>query len=466
MLKTPLNINVMKYNKEGKYFFYDFDSGTMGGSSPILNDIFDMIPQHTTKEILEKLSKNKYTTENIETCLRQLGDLYEKGKLFSKQYLKVEQKKEKLSHLWLNIAHQCNMRCIYCYAHGGNYGGDSMFMDKETAKKCIDYWYKNLDNSSKSYIFFFGGEPFLNKEIIYFSINYINELFKPLGRKAFYSITTNGTIYDEDFARFLAKNDVALLFSIDGDEKIQNSNRPFASGKGSYAVVYDNIKKFNQLFKKMHATIVVTKKSIPKLKDSVMHLWDLGFNEVASSIVITQDQEMSLTNDSLKELHSQVSELNKIMYENILSRRHRLYTNTYRLCMSIHNNLKGSDCSFQADTAVMFTPEGDMHKCHRLIDKKEFSLCNVGEAQEWSEANRSFVEPLENRVCKDCWAVQLCGGGCPHEGYVYNNDLNKPFEVTCRHTKFLIEEAIKLYFNIYVDMPEHINDIFGMHNKS
>lgn len=37
----------------------------------------------------------------------------------------------------IHVSNDCNLRCKYCYAKGGNYGKDSSLMAMETAKKIV-----------------------------------------------------------------------------------------------------------------------------------------------------------------------------------------------------------------------------------------------------------------------------------------------------------------------------------------
>lgn len=463
MLQFPMKANVLRYNENGSYFFFDVDSGILGKSSPMLDKIIEQLPFFNIKKIIENLS-DKYSAEDIESGIAVLNSLHEKqGMFISRKSLFTQGKglSKRVSHLWLNVAHDCNMRCIYCYAHGGNYGGEILEMNITTAKKCIDYWKENLSDGPVSYVSFFGGEPFMNREVIKFSIEYIKELLADTNRKLVFNMTTNGTIYDEAFVEFLADNNVELLFSIDGNDEIQNHNRPLASGIGSYKIIENNIPKFKNKFKKLRATIVLTKENASRLKESVMHLWNLGFNDVACSLAITSDENLYVSGADLPGIHEQISEINQMMYENIRNRKHCFFSNTYKYCVSMHNKLIGAECSFQTDNALMFTPSGDIHKCHRLIDCNEFSLGNISNAEKWEDINKQFVNPIEERPCNDCWALQLCGGGCAHEGYVYHNDLNTPYDVTCNHTKFMIEDAFKLYARVYMHSPSLVDEVFS-----
>lgn len=54
-----------------------------------------------------------------------------------------------LENLVLNISHECNMFCKYCFADHGHFQNNASIMSEKVAKDSIDYWFKHLDKSRK-----------------------------------------------------------------------------------------------------------------------------------------------------------------------------------------------------------------------------------------------------------------------------------------------------------------------------
>ena len=96
--------------------------------------------------------------------------MYKKGLLFSKeQYssdIKDKSIKSPIKSMCINIAHDCNLRCEYCFADKGDFGGERMLMSEETGKKAIDFLIKNSENRYNLEVDFFGGEPSMNLEVL------------------------------------------------------------------------------------------------------------------------------------------------------------------------------------------------------------------------------------------------------------------------------------------------------------
>lgn len=71
----------------------------------------------------------------------------------------------------LNVAQSCNMKCVYCFGNGGEYGEEG-FMEEETALRTVDWLIDNSKDSKQISITFFGGEPLMNFPLIQRVVEY------------------------------------------------------------------------------------------------------------------------------------------------------------------------------------------------------------------------------------------------------------------------------------------------------
>ncbi|MCX6084927.1 MAG: 4Fe-4S cluster-binding domain-containing protein, partial [Caldiserica bacterium] len=67
-----------------------------------------------------------------------------------------------LKSLCLNVAHECNFACTYCFAHGGDYHGEVTLMTQEVARAGIDFLVRESGFHRNVEVDFFGGEPLMN----------------------------------------------------------------------------------------------------------------------------------------------------------------------------------------------------------------------------------------------------------------------------------------------------------------
>jgi uncharacterized protein len=61
-----------------------------------------------------------------------------------------------------------------------------------------------------------------------------------------FSLTTNGTLFNDEIIDFIEKHAVTMVISIDGDKIAQNRNRPLSGGGDSYCRVTNNLKNWSK----------------------------------------------------------------------------------------------------------------------------------------------------------------------------------------------------------------------------
>ncbi|MBS5965557.1 MAG: radical SAM protein [Finegoldia magna] len=146
--------------------------------------------------------------------------------------IKSKDEESKIDSLKLIMANSCNMNCKYCYAEGGNYGRKNGLMKKEVAYKVVEF----VNRNGIKNVCFFGGEPLLAFESIKFICSHLKD-------KVNYLIQTNGTILNDEIIELLKKYKFSVTVSIDGNKEINDKNRIFVNGKGTYDVIAENIDK-------------------------------------------------------------------------------------------------------------------------------------------------------------------------------------------------------------------------------
>lgn len=144
----------------------------------------------------------------------------------------------------------CNLRCKYCF-YCDVAANREVFslgkMSEDTAEKLIKDALRFADGSSVAFAFQ-GGEPLL-RGMDYFK--FFTETVKAnnhKGSEIYYSIQTNGTLIDDEWARFFTEHKFLVGLSLDGDYE-GNKFRVDANGQNSY---YKIITAANKL--KKHGT--------------------------------------------------------------------------------------------------------------------------------------------------------------------------------------------------------------------
>ena len=336
--------------------------------------------------------------------------------------------------IWLSLTESCNMNCSYCFGEYGNKGFASM-MSIETAKKCIDYFFRYANQYVDVYsVRFFGGEPLLNKEVLQFSIEYINEKTKDVGKRISYLLTTNGTLIDDQIMQLVMDNNISLNISIDGDRNIHNHNRIYKNGMGTFDSVMEGINRINKSgYKNLIARVTLSKPGIATFKNDIEFLWRIGFSQVYVDLVETNKKDLIVDCKDLEELDIQLKQLLDAMVKHYKIHDYKALRNITDTYEFIDKQLLKEACMYFNPFTIQFTPNGDVYKCCRVLNKDIRFAGNVDKGIDWQNYYRKFTH---DNKCNNCWAKRLCGGGCKA---VDNMDLH------CEFWKLIYHYSLKYY---------------------
>lgn len=232
------------------------------------------------KEDFENLIKKGEIDLQKKQELIEKGFIYEVNEeIFATNYsMKLRKSKEYLLvpttlHIFV-VTKNCNFNCIYCQA--GNLNQNQNYnMSKETAKRAVEI---ALESPSRYLTFEFqGGEPLINFE----TIKYIVEYSKSIANGKFieYNLVSNLTLLTEEMIEFFLDNNVSICTSIDGNEELQNLNRPYKN-MNSYMETVKQIKKLKLKGVKVNAIQTTTKYSLDNYKDIVDEYIKLGMDSI------------------------------------------------------------------------------------------------------------------------------------------------------------------------------------------
>jgi sulfatase maturation enzyme AslB (radical SAM superfamily) len=113
------------------------------------------------------------------------------------------------SSLTFALTDDCNYSCLYCYQTRSK-----TYLDISSAKKALNFFWPYLE--VECYINFYGGEPLLAFDTIHEIVRLIERRNNGQKKKVKYSITTNGSMIDDQVISFFEKNRFSVLISFDG----------------------------------------------------------------------------------------------------------------------------------------------------------------------------------------------------------------------------------------------------------
>ena len=130
----------------------------------------------------------------------------------------------------------CNLDCSYCFFLSKEmlYPGSRFRMADELLEAYLRQLIEAHAGVPEVMVAWQGGEPtMMGVEFFRRSIELAEQYLQP-GQKAVYTIQTNGTLLDEEWAAFFKANDFLVGISIDGTKEIHDTYRVNKGGRGSF----------------------------------------------------------------------------------------------------------------------------------------------------------------------------------------------------------------------------------------
>lgn len=440
---------VHKFSLYGTNIVVDVNSGAVHVFDDITYEILEFYENFSLNDICGKLSA-KYGKNEIEEAYNEIESLKEKGLLFSDDPYSeknvIKNKKSVVKALCLHICHDCNLRCRYCFASTGNFGGERSMMSAQVGKKAIDFLIAQSQNRRNLEVDFFGGEPMMNFDVVKEIIKYAREKEKLYNKNFRFTLTTNGLLLNEDNVKYINDNLHNIVLSIDGREEVNDKMRFRIDGSGCYK---DIIPKFKRVADTRNQDNYYVRGTFTRenldFSNDVLHLADQGFRQISvEPVVAAKDTGFDLRNEDLPVLFE---EYEKLAFE--LAKRnkegegfnffHFMIDLSQGPCVAKRLSGCGSGHEYMA-----VTPEGDLYPCHQFVGDEKFKMGNVSEGV----LKKDIIEEFKNsniyskEECMKCWAKFYCSGGCAANSYQFHNNINIPYKVGCELEKKRVECAL------------------------
>lgn len=446
---------IHKYSMNGFFIALDVNSGAVHILDEIAYDVLDYYGAVSSDEICNKLA-SKYGKDDIIEAIKEIDELVKNKMLFTEDVYEeviplIDKREPVVKALCLHIAHDCNLKCKYCFAQEGEYHGKRELMSLEVGKKAIDFLIKSSGSRKNLEVDFFGGEPLINFDVVKDIVEYARSIEGKYNKNFRFTITTNGMLLNEDIMAYINENMHNVVLSIDGRKEVNDNMRVRFDGKGSY----DNIvPKFVKLANSRNQTDyyvrgTFTRNNLDFAKD-VLHLADLGFKQVSVEPVVAEDAEpYAIKSEDLPQIFAEYENLAKDIIKRKESGQdfnffHFMIDLTGGPCVAKRLVGCGSGTEYLA-----VTPTGDLYPCHQFVGQEQFKLGSVDTDIENVELCKEFEKcnVYSKPACKECWAKFYCSGGCVANSFNTHGDLITPYEIGCEMQKKRIECAIMIKAN-------------------
>ncbi len=350
----------------------------------------------------------------------------------------------------LNIAQSCNLSCTYCYADEGRFGGKAQFMPLEVALQAID---RLIDGAAgrRVTVGFIGGEPFLNREVLYRSVEYAVERARARGCTAGFSVTTNGTLLNADDVRLLREHGFAVSVSLDGGSALNDRHRRARNGKSGFEAALAGLRPLleNPGKARVAARATIARDDL-RVAERVEALAEAGFAEIGVSPLRTSpDASLVLGHADWPRLLEEMIRAAEQEWQRVRAGAGFRFSNLAIAMKQLHaGSAKPLPCGSAANY-VSVSARGEYFTCHRTIDDARFSLGTTEEglsgARRESFLHARHVDRQE--PCGTCWARYLCGGGCHAE-------VLSAGRSGCDYIRGWLEYCLRFYDKLLRERPE------------
>jgi uncharacterized protein len=439
-----------KYEQNGLRIVVDVNSGTVHVVDQLTWDILNHYPDNPDN-IVKKL-ENKYEENNIREACNEIDELVRQGLLNSDDtYMDKVINEKREAHtkaLCLNIAHDCNIRCGYCFASTGDYHGGRKLMPFSVASKAIDFLLETSGSRKRLEVDFFGGEPLMNFDVVKETVLYAREREKEYGKRIGFTITTNGTLLNEEIEEFINENMDNIVLSIDGRKQVNDRMRKFIGGDGTYDSIMPKLKSFvaSRGNKSYYIRGTFTANNLDFCND-VLHLADEGFKEISIEPVVAEKEKgYALKEEHLPTIYQEYEKLAaKYIEYNENGKEFRYYHFLMDLDGGPCVYKRVSSCGSGAEYFAV-TPDGELYPCHQFVGRQDYLIGDVWQGVTKKELQKKFSENTvyHKEKCMECWAKFYCSGGCQANAAAFNNDLKSPYDMECKLQKKRIECAIMI----------------------
>lgn len=384
---------------------------------------------------------NKEMLENIPQSLINKGiitTIGEEVKLLKQ--LKEQIRDKQFQSLYLISSTSCNLDCDYCFYRSSASKSLSHHqnMSFDIAKKALLDFKKLVESNIRDHdywqqVTFYGGEPLLNKNMLYQAIPFVRDNFDIDTNLV---INTNGVLIEKNDITLFKDNSVEVQISLDGDKEKHDLHRKTQNGDPTYEIVIDNMKRLLERGVKVLPMITATDDNIDGFSDRIYSIVkELGINDYAVNVLITNSFKTSddYTDKLAKEMLIAYKKFGNIASD-------YAFVELYNRLLGIDKTLSKNSCGSSRKITVF--PDGKVFACQALEKVVQNYMGTLSDnyivSSNW-ECWR-LRSRFDNDECIKCPSIISCGGGCATGSYNMNGSIFDIDKNNCEYTKKLFKK--------------------------
>lgn len=361
-----------------------------------------------------------------------------------------------LTHLTLNVAQDCNLRCRYCIVAQGSFGARRQKMSLEVARQAVDFLLRESGEAGSCELLFFGGEPMLNFAVIKGAVTYSQEQADKRGKQMAYFLFTNGTLFNDESITFIKEHGMKVQISLDGPPAVHDRLRSTASGRGSYEIIAASLPQLLADYARqviIRATVTRYSPPVAKLLD---YLTGFGAGHVKLYHVMADDEGYALDPLALEQLKAEYTGLAQRFLAGAPAGDFSTadFFTPY-MAYFCSGQKRRTFCG--AGTSMLgVSASGEIYPCPDLAGREEYCVGHVATELDREQLIqwRSYLDVDRKPLCRDCWARYICGGGCLSSAINFRGTPHRPLESECELLRHLIQLAIWVHLELREKHPQ------------
>ena len=357
----------------------------------------------------------------------------------------------------------CNLDCSYCFFLSKEmlYPGSRFRMAEELLEQYLRQLIEAHARSPVVTVAWQGGEPTLmGVEFFRRSVELAEGLLRP-GQQVEYTIQTNATLLDEEWASFFKEHDFLVGVSIDGPRELHDAYRVNKGGKGSFDQVIAGLEQLKRADVQWNALTTIHAANAGHGAEVYRFLRDECGARFVQFIPIIErvaeaDGEGTVPWSSWRDRPLYVQRGERVTGRSVTAEQYgrflidvfedwvrrdvgKVYVQMFDVALANWVGEPPSLCihSVTCGLALALEHTGDLYSCDHFVEPA-YKLGNIKETPMLelvaSQRQRKFgldKRDMLPRYCLECDVRFACHGGCPKDRFIRTPDGEPGLNYLC-----------------------------------
>jgi len=339
-------------------------------------------------------------------------------------------------HLTLCLTHDCNLRCSYCY------GGctQKRDMSAEVANRAVDLALARV--SQRLHLVFFGGEPLLRWPDLVAFTHYARERATAAGIEVRPTVTTNGTLLDDERISWLCAERFLVAISCDGVRAAHERNRKDAGGGSTYDPTIAAIRKCLAAGLRLRVVLVLDPSNVELLPESLAQLAAMGARELVINVNWAADWSPGSVRSQCQAAYERSADL----YLEAYRQKRPFWLSLFdgKIASHVKGGYLPEDRCDLGQRNLVVAASGRLYPCDRLVGEDRDASAAVGDI--WTGPDEHRIQQCVSRItsppeCLECAFGNRCRNRCACANLAMTGAIDIPSETLCFHEQLAIRSA-------------------------